>query len=234
MFKNLLLYCGICIGLFLTPNLFGQIKCLDKIDEHKPIIMESETEANVYKWSMSKQISKISLENGRIIHCWAPPGKYDIGLMTITVDFDKKDIQFNEHEFILEVVKGNLPPTPPTPPTPPNPPTPPVPPQTAFKQAVASALAKVPTAGQQYKVKIAEVYSGIALEAESQPNAWDAATMVNEAKVRNSGALPVSALTDWKDFWSGLATAFRNLKLSATDLQGHIKAFKEVAEVLKG
>lgn len=224
--KNAILFLVIILGSFISTDAYSQIKCLDKIDEYKPIVLESESEANVYKWSIPKQISKVSLENGKIIHCWAPPGKYYIELTTIKVDFDKKDIQFSEHEIILEVVKGNLPPN--VPDTPDNP----VVPTTAFKEEVKKALLKVGTSGLTYKNKIAEVYSTIANEAEENSNSWDAATMVNEAKVRNTSVLPSSALNDWKDFWSGLSTAFKNLKLASTDLQGHIKAFKEVSEVL--
>ena len=58
--------------------------------------------------------------------------------------------------------------------------------------------------------------------------------MVNEVKVRNISLLPASNLKGWSEFWPGLGEAFRNLKLKSTDLEGHIKAFKEVAEILKG
>lgn len=231
MFRKTIAILGIILGSFIGTDAIAQIKCLDKIDEHKPIVLESEAMANIYKWTLPKQVSKVLIDGGKIVHCWAPPGKYDIGLMTINVDFDKKDIQFAEHEITLEIIKGNLPPDVPNPP---NPPIPPVVPTTAFKEEVKIALTKVGTGGQAYKTKIAEVYGGIAAEAEAQPSSWDAATMVSEAKVRNTSSLPTSALTDWKDFWSGLSTAFKNLKLSATDLQGHIKAFKDVSDVLNG
>ena len=222
----------IILGLFFCTDAYSQIKCLDKIDEYKPIVLESEKEAKIYSWRIPKEISKILVDGGKIVHCWAPPGKYDISLMTIDVDFDKKDIQYSEHDISIQVLKGNLPPNPPI--IPPVIPDNPVVPTTAFKEEVKTALSKVGSSGLTYKTKIAEIYSGIANEAESSPNSWDAATMVNEAKVRNSSALPTSALADWKDFWSGLATAFKNLKLASSDLQGHIKAFKEVGEVLNG
>jgi len=228
--KRTLLFLAVILGCFISTDVYSQIKCLENIDEHKPIVLESEQTANIYSWRIPKNMSKILVDNGKIVHCWASPGKYDISLMTINVDFDKKDIQYNEHEITINIVKGNIP----SPDDPAPKPDNPVIPTTAFKEEVKKALSKIGTSGLTYKVKIAEIYSGIANEAEENNNSWDAATMVNEAKVRNASALPSSALNDWKDFWSGLATAFKNLKLASTDLQGHIKAFKEVGEVLNG
>ena len=132
----------------------------------------------------------------------------------------------------------------------PNPNPNPNPNPTGFGKMVADSLDKVTSVVRNEMVNVRQVdgnilqrkaqdvvrknYADIASEAEKNPNAWDAATMVNEVKVRNISLLPASNLKGWSEVWPGLGEAFRNLKLKSTDLEGHIKAFKDVAEILKG
>ena len=71
------------------------------------------------------------------------------------------------------------------------------------------------------------------VKAKANPTAWDAASMVNEVKVRHATVLPSSVLNAWSTFWVDLAKAFVELKLDAGNLQGHITAFEDVAETLK-
>lgn len=211
----------------------------DKIDVHKPIIAGAQEEADVYIWKVDRPAMKIVVDNGKAIHVWAPPGEYEVQLTTITVEVSidpnwdpnsgkppkiDKNIQYNEHYAVFEVVGEDGP----DPPDPPNPPTP-----TAFKQKIEAALKKVDQSALTYKGEVANIYKAIANEAEAQPNSWDAATMVNESKVRVATALPTSVLSGWSGFWPELAKAFKELKLTKDDLDGHIKAFKEVAEVLE-
>lgn len=223
--------------MLLCAPTFGQVKVADKVDEYKPIIIESTVDASVYIWQVrlsvkgpknsDSPITKVSINNNKTLHAWAEPGKYEINLTTIDIKWDEKQVVQTEHYATFEVVARG---TPTPPPDDPNPP--PVPTPTAFKEKVKAALTKVTPATLSFKPKVAEVYAGIATEAAANPTSWDAALMVNEAKVRNATALPSDALAGWGGFWPELATAFQNLGLKPEDLQGHITAFKEVAEVL--
>lgn len=227
--------------VLFSGTVFGQINTPTKVDEHKPIIVSAVTPADVYIWSVRKPATRVVVDNGKTLHIWAPPGVYEVSLTTIKVDVKVdpnwkpdsgttpqviKDVQYNEHFAEFEVVR----PGPPTP-KPDDPVPPPVP--TAFKQKVSEALKKI-VAGIAYKDKVGENYAAVASEAKANPSAWDAAAMVNEVKVRHATVLPSTALNSWSIFWVDLAKAFVELKLDSSDLQGHIKAFEEVAEVLKG
>jgi hypothetical protein len=226
-------YSILCTILLCTP-VFAQIKVPDKVDSYKPVIAESTTDAQVYVWQVrlatktvtwntDSPIVRISVNNNKTQHIWAEPGKYEVNLTAINVDWEKKEITYNEHFAQFEVLDRSAP----------DPPVPPVPVPSAFKDKVKSAVSKVDQAALSYKVKVAEVYAGIAAEAEATPTSWDAALMLNEAKVRNATVLPSSVLTGWAGFWPPLAKALQELNLKPEDLKGHITAFKEIAEVLK-
>lgn len=214
------------IFLLLCPTVSGQIKIKEKYDEYEPIVGVAETDSDINVWqlvgSAGKKYKKITVNNGKEVHVWAEPGKYDLSLTAIKIVWDKKEVTYNEYYSTFEVLaKG---PKPPDDPDPPNPST--------FKGQVKAALSKVDSSALSHKTKVAEVYSGIAKEAEAQPDSWDAALMVNEAKVRNATVLPTEALSKWAPFWTDLAKALQGLNLPAEDLKGHIQAFKDIAEVL--
>lgn len=229
-------FLGLIVTMLLCSQSFGQIKVADKIDEYKPIIIESTTDASIYIWQVrlsvrgpkntDNPVTKVSINNNKTLHVWAEPGKYEVNLTTVNIDWEQKQVTQLDNYATFEVLARGAP-------IPPDPgPNPPPPTPTAFKEKVKSALTKVSPATLTYKTKVAEVYSGIATEAAANPTSWDAALMVNEAKVRNATALPSDVLTQWSGFWPELATAFQALALKPEDLQGHITAFKEVAEVL--
>lgn len=229
------------IFAFLSVILFasigyGQIKVLEKIPVHNPIIISSLTSADVYIWKLdSTTLMMQAVPDSKTIHVWAAVGKHNIRLVTVVVDIkipttykpgDKleKDIKYNEYIGEFEVTGTNPIPVPVPVPVPV--------PTNDFKEQIKVAMSKVTGMGLQSKANVGKIYADIAKEADTKPGSWDAATMVNEVKVRSASTLSIQVLKDWKDFWPATTIAFKDLKLAATDLQGHIKAFKEVAEVL--
>jgi hypothetical protein len=167
----------------------------------------------------------VELGNGAILHIWAEPGTYEIKVTVITiVDCEKKLLE--KAQFVAPLEVTAVAPGPGPIPVP-------VPDPTDFKAKVLAALAKVDPSALGAKTKISDVYLVIANEATASSSSWDAATMVNEAKVRNTTVLTPDEIAKWVVFWPELATAFKDLKLAPEDLQGHIKAFRELAEYLK-
>lgn len=230
--QNWIIAAAFIAGVISCSVLFGQtssstINVPDKIDQYKPIIIEATDVANVYIWTLPDAASKVSLNNGKTLHVWAPPGKYSIKLTTIIVDFEKKDIKYNEGVGQFEVL-GNSP----APVVPITPVTPVIPVTSAFKDKVKTLLGKVPAASLTYKNKVADNYKEIAEEAKAERDSWDAAGMVNEVKVRNTNNLPLNILGGWASFFNELGKAFKELNLNPGDLDGHIKAFEDVAEIL--
>lgn len=225
MYRKIILGLAFFVGFVCSEAIGqGQIKAPKTVNVYEPIVIEAQEVANVYVWNLSQGAKFVKAENGKLLYVWAPPGKYNVRLMAIAVDFEKKDIKFNEYETDFEVV-GQIPtPTPIPQPTPT--------PTNSFKEAVQLALTKVITTTLPAKTKVAKNYKDIANEAKENNDAWDAATMVNEAKTRNTSELSLNEMKGWKDFFTDLSKAFVALKLQPTDLDGHIKAFEDVAEVL--
>lgn len=164
------------------------------------------------------QVVTRNVEGGKGVFWEGPAGKYGVIF-----------VPPGEPGTVVPIITSvTLGPTSPVPPVVP----PVVPPTTNFETQVKTALTKVDSSALSYKKNVAEVYATIANEAKTSPNSWDAANMVNQAKVRNTTALPSDALSKWAGFWPELAKAFVELKLAPEDLQGHIVAFEEVARVL--
>lgn len=205
--------------LTLTGSLQGQINVPSTVDVHKPIVVSAANEADVYIWHVPAPAIHLTVDGGKTLHIWAPVGKYDLRLTTIKVAWEDKKVSYDEHFAQFQVLGDK-----------PNPDPDPMP--TAFKEQVANALKTVSAPATSYKKNVANNYRAVASEAKANPNAWDAATMVNEVKTRNATALPSSVLAGWSGFWPKLARAFTELKLDSNDLNGHIKAFEDVADVL--
>lgn len=219
------------LAFFSTTTLLAQIKVEEKIKLHHPIVIQSTQVADVYLWTIKEPIKKVVAENGKIVYAWAPKGVYDVHLVTITVDWEAKKLNYNEFDDSFEVT--DLEPIPPGPNPPgPNPPPGPTPTPTGIKAVVKEALKTVTAAALPQKKMIAGHYAGVAGEAKANPTSWDAATMVNEVKVRIGNDLPADAYAGWKEFWKLLTKGFVELKLQASDLAGHIKAFEDVAAAL--
>lgn len=229
---------SLLVGLFLLYSpVYGQIKVLEKIPVHNPIIISSLTSADVYIWKLDQtSLMMPATPDAKTIHVWSPLGKHSIRLVTVVVDIkvpttykpgDKleKDIKYNEYIGEFEVTGVNPVPVPVPVPVP-------IPTPNDFKDRIKSAMSQVTGIGLQSKANVGKIYADVAKEAETKPESWDAATMVNEVKVRSASQLSISVLKDWKGFWPTTTEAFKDLKLVANDLQGHIKAFKEVSEVL--
>lgn len=213
--------------LFLSAVASGQIQGPERVDAHEPIVLSSQSDAKAYIWKVPQPAKRIAIDNGKTVHIWAPPGKYDVHLITINVDFKAETFEYKEHFATFQVGK-------PAPKPDPDVPDIPTPEPTAFKAKVQAAVAKVDPAFKALAPDVAGVYADVAGEAKASPGAWDPATMVAEAKTRISSALPVSGIAGWAGFWPLLAKAFKELKLEPTDLAGHIKAFEDVSQVLKG
>jgi len=231
--------------VLFSATAFGQIKIQDTVEEYTPIVAEAPEDATLCLWTLTKTSPLLDPDNypvpahnipegnsGAVTKIWGEPGRYMIKLDSITIDWENKNLTRKTYVASFEIVARKSGPNPPPPPNP-NPNPNPKPEPNVFKVKVEKALKKVDSSYISYSSKISEVYAGIAGEAKAQPNSWDAATMVNEAKVRNTTVLPTSALQGWAGFWPDLATAFKELNLTPDDLDGHIKAFEEVAEVLK-
>jgi hypothetical protein len=106
------------------------------------------------------------------------------------------------------------------------------PPVNAFKAHVKAALNNVDAAHLSYQDKVGGVYANIASQAKAQPDSWDAATMMNVSKIDNQKVLPLAAMQGWMGFFKELGNALRDLELTPEDLDGHIKAFEDIAAVL--
>lgn len=225
---------GFFVCMLFATVAFSQITVTEKVEVFNPVQAESKLAADVYFWKTDATTKYITVGGGKQVHIWAPPGKHTLGLVTVSVDVKtppdwkpgqpvQKDIKYNEYTTTFEITGVG--------PTPIDPVVPVIP-TTPFKDQIKAALTKVSGQGLQSKANVGNIYLKIAKEAESKPASWDAATMVNEVKTRATATLPISVLKDWQNFWPAVSTAFKDLKLASTDLNGHIKAFKDVAEVL--
>jgi len=208
----LLLYCPV----------LGQITVEPEYQPHQPIVatLTAQTPDGaqlIARWDISKPAQLVVLDGGLVAHIWAPPGSYEIECEVITIQWEAKEFNIADHSAEFQVTGA-------TPEPGPGPATP-------FKAAVRAALDSVQGEYRGSAPDVAEVYAGIAKEAEQQPDSWDPAAMVNEAKVRNA-SVPNLDLNGWRAFWPALGRAMANLRLSSDDLAGHIKAFRDVAEVL--
>lgn len=144
-----------------------------------------------------------------------------IRLSCYTIDWAAQ--RFSKRRVDIQVLAPNPPPGP-------DPPVPPVP--STFKEQVTVATGLV-KASREIAPKLGDNYAEVVRNAESNPAVWDPPSMMNTIKVLHGEDMTTQQLTDWKDFWPALAKAFVELKLQATDLPGHIQAFKDVADVLQ-
>ena len=78
---------------------------------HEPIVATvplPETSADVKqqtiaRWRVSGQAERIVLDDGRRVHIWAPPGKYDVVAELITVNWTDQTLRFDEHTASFSV-----------------------------------------------------------------------------------------------------------------------------------
>lgn len=238
----------------------AQLNVPDNFEEHMPIVIDSCCDADVYIWNVSKPARKVVIDGGKRIHVWAKPGDYEVRLtiITINVSIDPswkpedgppkiiKNVFYDEHYDDFKVGPGPGPDPNPDPDPDPDP----EPPVSDFKQMIRDGLSKVPDSIRNAEVSVilpdgnsikqtsslvvADIYATIADEAEASPTSWDAATMVNESKVRVGSSLPGSNLIGWRPFWPTLSAAFKERGLKASDLPGHIDSFRDIADVLEG
>lgn len=156
----------IAMILLAASSAWAQVIGPATVDEHEPIVCRSEGQADVYIWQVASPAKRLVVENGRAIHVWAPPGKYEVRLTTITIaiDWDKqsKDIQYNEHVHSFEVA-GDPDPDPPTPPVPPTPN--PYKPDPAFQSAVSPVTSI--RLEQADSKSLAEMYATVASQARA-------------------------------------------------------------------
>ena len=239
-------------------NALADINVPSEIEPHVPIVIDFSAplpkDAEIkYIWTISEPAAHIVSDKGDKVYVWAKPGRYSVGLTVVWMQTKEISLAGEKIKVLLGwdlknynkyfVVQDKDGPDPNPNPNPnPNP--------TGFGKMVFDSLEKVSSVVRNKMVDVRQAdgnilqrksqdvvkknYADIAKEAEKNPDSWDAATMVNEVKVRNISSLPTDNLKGWNNFWPGLGEAFRSLKLESTDLEGHIKAFKEVAEILGG
>lgn len=159
----------ILLLLSLMPTLaWGQIIAPEAVDEHQPITVRSDGDADVYLWRVSKPAARRVVLNGKGCHIWAPPGEYTVELTTITISIDwenkSKDIQYDEYVHVLTVGDGTPDPGP-DPPDPPDPePTPnPYSPDPEFqpKASPVTAMVLEPVDAKQLAAMYAVVSSQV-------------------------------------------------------------------------
>lgn len=226
----------------LAGPVFGQINIPDEVEPHHSIVagcncvIPEGAEVRVI-WRIRpltpNAYSELIPAPNNQAYIWASPGQHEVTMTVAWKTFEIKkigdqeirsekdwDLQQYEKAFL---VTGNPAPNPN-----PNPqPTP-----TGFQAQVKAAFAKVPAVSRAAASKIAANYEAVAAEAAANSSSWDPAAMVNEVKVRHTTALTPAEIKDWGVFWPELAKALKALNLSATDLDGHVKAFHEIAAAL--
>lgn len=104
-----LLFSLACL-LTWSTTVCGQIDLPEKVAEHQPVVAASSVDADVYIWRVSKPAKRVTVEGGRKIHIWAPPGEYEVSLtvITIVIDWEKqmKEVLYDEHVATL-VIEGD-------------------------------------------------------------------------------------------------------------------------------
>ena len=232
-------------ALFLSSGTVGQINVPEKTDIYQPIVATSSEDAALYIWFYDDGVNAIEVDNGKTAHLWARPGSYKIYLTTVSVDFDKKQVTYSKHASVFTVVGEGPDPQPlpippdvdpdPQPEPQPEPEPEPEPePVDPFIDAIQTSLKLVPTEFTSDNKAVARNYSAVADSAKDKPESWDPASMLNEVKSRNISDLSLDALRGYSPLWSGISKAFIALKLDKEDLDGHIKAFEKISEVLNG
>ena len=188
-----------------------------------PIVLRSKGPASAYIWRISRPAKRILVDGGKAIHVWAPAGKYDVELTVIRIDFDAKSVAYDEHLMSLTIGADPEP----------GPQPGPGPQPTTFEGQVKAAADKIGNAGKSKAGVVAMIYSDIAADAKTAPNAWDPANMVAEVKTRITSALEPNISPAWAQVWPLLASALKGLELPATDTAGHVKAFETIAKVFR-
>ncbi len=100
------------------PVLPSRIDVNPQYAVHQPIVATVQTAASIYVWDEPATFRAIELDNGRVLHIWAPPGRHKLRCLLLTVDWDKHTIT-NARVTAEFVVGMDIPPPPPPPPPPP-------------------------------------------------------------------------------------------------------------------
>lgn len=229
--KKILLF---VVGCLIPQISLADIQVVDRFQVYEPIVASSTEDADLYIWDVrgtnSYYPSTMEVDNGKTLHIWSKPGKYQIHLKTISVDWESKKVQYLSFVQDIEIISPE--PTPPTPPGP-GPGPDPKPNPTGFEGKIQVALQTVPSNAISHKKVVGQIYQSIAAEAAANPSAWGPASMMNEVKVRNLSNFPsLEVGKGWNKFWQGVAKAFVEEKLDSNDLAGHVEAFNKIANVL--
>jgi hypothetical protein len=186
-----------------------------KILKYKPIVITTGKEANFYIWNITKTsvsvysdpAELIKLNEDKLLHVWAEPGKYRVDLLAIGVDWDLKKIFYTQDKAEFEVVESL---------------------DDNITSKVKFLLSTLTPPVLQDKNKVAQVYANIANEAETSPGRWTVEMMVDEAKVRS-----MAINTAWEQFWFELMTFLRiELNLQDNDLTGYIEVYREISDII--
>jgi hypothetical protein len=150
----------------LAPVCFAQISVPAEIAVHQPIVVQSEQQADAYIWRVSSPAARRTLDAGRVIHVWAPPGTYTLELTTIRLEIDWEALTsrliYDEHVAVFTVAGSSPGPGPgPGPEPTPNPYRP------APEFQVSVAPVKAIRLEQPDSLKLSEMYATVASQARA-------------------------------------------------------------------
>lgn len=109
-------YFSTLISIFIAFSSSAQtLEAPTKVNVYDPIVVKANVEKDsICLWRVNKPVNFISIENGTVLHVWAPPGKHEVEATIITVDWEKHLVSAKQEKVIIEVI-GQNPPVPPKP-----------------------------------------------------------------------------------------------------------------------
>jgi len=109
---------SIAVVLVLVSTAAGQITIDSEFAPYRPIVATldlpdaTDGTQTIARWTVNAE--RIILDEGRVVHIWAPPGKYAVRCEVITVNWTEQHISFDEHTATFTVT-GKVPDDPPDP-----------------------------------------------------------------------------------------------------------------------
>jgi hypothetical protein len=217
---------GMIVAILLAASsAWAQIIAPTSVDEHFPIVCRSEGQADVYIWQVTSPAKRLVVENGRAVHVWAPPGKYEVRLTTITIAIDwekqSKDIQYNEH--LAEFTVGAVPDPDPDPDPKPDPTPNPYHPDPALQAAVSPV--KALSLSQPDSKALAEMYATVA--SQSRAGAFTDYGQLRAELVKRGSALSL------KGKYAGLSQAVEQYLTQSLGLERETVTAERVGNTLE-
>jgi hypothetical protein len=137
-----------------------------EVTEHQPVVIEANLEIEpgwqvLFDWDVDKPARAREVDNGKVVHIWAPPGRYEIELSAILVNWDTRELKKQEQTTSLVILGDDS--------TPPDPgPTPdPAVPEDEFNNLAQAIAAKGKQLGiSMFKGEVAANYRQVAARLE--------------------------------------------------------------------